>query len=191
MIDLIDSALKDLKTRKQSEFIDHEKLVMATFSIALPKQSKTLNTNLIKKIFSIDEELNLILVGHLYLEKLLNGILTENLKGFEILDKRGVLNSFYKKIMFLKSEQITPNQILDDLLIFNQLRNMYAHELNYNIADFDIFKLSFLKKYASSFQIKRRSNKRILNRILVRHSIFHLLLKLTSTHSYLHLIDEK
>ncbi len=53
MIDLIDSAFKDLKTRKQSEFIDHEKLVMATFSIALPKQSKALNTNLIKNIFRL------------------------------------------------------------------------------------------------------------------------------------------
>ncbi len=191
MINLIDTAVDTLKVLKQSELLNHEKRLMDIFSFILPNKSKALSTNFYKKIFSIENELNLVLVSHLYLERVLNEILHKNLNGFETLERKGILNSFYKKIVFLRSERITPDSILNDLLIFNQLRNRYAHELNYNLAEFDIFQFSFLKKHSKSFDIKRKSSKRTLNRILVRHSVFHLIVQLTSNHRYLHLIDEE
>ena len=92
MIKLIPSIINDLQNRKQSEYIYHEENVMAVFTFLMPKNSIELNKNLIKKIFNIDEEINLVLISHLYLERLLNEIIFENISD----DNNEKINSFYK-----------------------------------------------------------------------------------------------
>lgn len=191
MKDFITIVIEDLKSKKQKEFGIHEKTVKSLIAAIQPKQSKISGTNLVKRIYGYDDELNIVLVGHLYLERYLNEILNVNIANFEELVKKGKYNSFHKKATYIITKNISEKQLINDILIFNRLRNKFAHKLNYNIIDFDIFQFSFLNKYSTEFAIKNKNTKRELNRILLRHSIYHLFRSLTKAHRFLHLIDEE
>ncbi|MEY8847313.1 hypothetical protein AB9K26_00735 [Psychroserpens sp. XS_ASV72] len=187
---VLNIAIEDLGLKKQKDYAEFEKLLISIIDSISPKKSISLGSNLTKKIFEYDNELNIVLVGHLYLEKYLNEILDKNLKSFETLEKRGILNSFYKKVTYLKAEKITPNELLDNITVYNKMRNKFAHHLNYDISEFNVFEFSYLKKYESDFNVKRKKEKRILHRILVRLITYHIMVMLTRNHSYLHLLNE-
>ncbi len=184
-------SMEDLRLRKPKDYEAFEKILISIVGISSPNKTISLGKNLTKKIFEYDNELNIVLVGHLYLEKYLNDILGKNLKGFETLEKKGILNSFYKKVTYLQAEKITPSDLLDNIITYNKLRNKFAHKLNYDIIEFDIFEFGYLKRYQSEFKVKRKKEKRILYRIFIRLITYHIMVMLTRSHNYLFLLDEE
>ncbi len=116
------NALKDISIKEYSTLETN----LLTIAGLLPKKSKSLSMNFLKKIFSTNDNIILILLGHLYIERLLNEII---IKVDSLAQSRGndKLNTFYKKIIFLKKEKIIEDNIADDIIIMNVLRNCFAH----------------------------------------------------------------
>ncbi len=184
----IDSLLNNLTLCKKSDYIKLEKTIMNLADEFFPKNSKSLGQNLSKKALTASNDLDLILVGHLYIERLLNDLLDHVLKGFKSLEKT-IFSSFYKKAIYVKYEKLVSVKSVDDILVFNQLRNKFAHNLNYDLADFDVFKFSYAKPYADKIKPKRKNDKRVCNRLIIRASLLYFLFNLTKENEVLFLSD--
>lgn len=187
----LESTLQLLCKSKITEYEKIEDSVIGFSYLVLPKSTKSLSLNFIKRTYQIKDELSLILIGHLYIERFLDEILNNKLENYIILEKAGVLNSFYKKVMFLKSERFISDVIADDILIVNQIRNKYAHQLNYNLNEFDFYKFSFMKKYKGKFKVKSKRNIRILYRVILRLLFFSLIDSLSNRYKFLFLLNDK
>lgn len=151
----------------------------------LPKKSKSLVMNLIKDIFKIEEPRLLVLKVHLYMEIIVNEILKKNLKQPEILDNY----SFYQKVNILKAIGIFNNSLSDDLLYLNKLRNHFAHDLRYDVAELDLSQFSDMKTVYSLINYKRRAEKRSLNIFLIQFEIILLLFKMIEKFKVIHFLD--
>jgi len=134
--------------------------------------------------------LNIVIVIHLYFERLLNEILDKELENFSNLQKEGLFNSFYKKIIFLKSQCLINNDIAYDLIVFNKLRNKFAHKLNYELCEFDFFEFNCFKNYKDQLIVKRKADRNIFYRILIKYFFIWIEYQLHQQHSVLHFIDE-
>ncbi len=181
------NALKDISIKEYSTLETN----LLTIAGLLPKKSKSLSMNFLKKIFSTNDNIILILLGHLYIERLLNEII---IKVDSLAQSRGndKLNTFYKKIIFLKKEKIIEDNIADDIIIMNVLRNCFAHELNYQLLNFDPWILSKLKKYQrEDVEPKNKKNKEVFIRIILKMYFFNILKHLSSEFRFLHLIKEQ
>ncbi len=179
------------KATNKREYPNIEKTLLTVIEF-LPKKSKNLSTNFFRKIFSTSENITLILLGHLYIERLLNEIITIKYSILNTDDKNIKFNSFYKKIAFLKKEGVLEVNVADDIITINELRNCFAHELNYQLSSFDLWKLSELKKYRREvFEPKNRKLKEIFTRLILKIYFFNLMRNLSSEFRFLHLINEQ
>ncbi|OKL40790.1 hypothetical protein A3841_13145 [Pontibacter flavimaris] len=156
-----------------------------------PRSSVKLGTNFIKKVTTSTDNITFILLGHLYIERLLNEIL---LKEFDIHDiKKGnkSLNTFYKKVVFLKKTKTIDEELINDILLINSLRNAFAHELNYKLSNFNIWKLSALKNVErNDFEPNSKAAKDIFTRLIIKVYFFKILRDLTEKFRFLSLLNE-
>lgn len=183
------SLLNNLALCKKSDYLELEKKIMRLADEFFPQKSTSLGKNLSKNALTSESELDLILTGHLYLERLINDILDDILNDFKSLEKSGILNSFHKKACYLKLEKIVSSDLIDDIIIFNKLRNKFAHNLNYDLVDFDVFQFSFSKDFSDKITPKRKDYKRAATRIIIRSSLLYFLFNLTKEHNILFLSD--
>ncbi len=185
----ITPVFESLKKLKLKELHKTETSLEKLFEVLLPKKSKILSRIIEKKIFSSYDSMNIVLVAHLFIERLLNEILDKKLIDFTLLHQNGFFNTFYKKILFLKTQGLI-NEIADDILLFNNLRNKFAHKLNYDIYDFDFNSFIIIKKTRSERIIKFKRYKNMYYRILVKLIFFSIELELYNQYDFLYLIDE-
>ena len=151
----------------------------------LPKKTRVLTTNILKDIYRINDPRLLILIMHLYMENVVNGIIRENLKTPDkILDYR-----FYQKVQILQTSGIIENKISEDLLILNQLRNKYAHNLYFDAASIDVSKFSDMADVYSLKNYKRKSEKRLLNLFLLKLEMMFLITGISEKHRSVYLMN--
>lgn len=79
-----------------------------------------------------EEELGLIIKGHLLIEFLLNQIIEQKLKNTKEIFKDSRTNSFSAKLKIIYSLGILPKYLYSNITNINKLRNQYAHNLNVN-----------------------------------------------------------
>ncbi len=152
----------------------------------LPKKSKALVTNFFKVVFSIDDPLHLVIRSHLYTEVMLNAVIRKNFKNPEkIIDF-----SYSQKIKILYALGKLDNQLSADLSQLNQLRNKFAHNLKYDIAEFDFSKFSDLNGIYTLKDYNRKSAKKSLNLLLFKYESLFILEKMTNHFREIYLIDE-
>ncbi len=156
-----------------------------------PKKSKMLSTNFIKKMFLTNDNITLILLGHLYIERLLNEIITINFNYSTTNNKNSKINTFYKKIAYLKNKGVIAKNVADDIIIINELRNCFAHKLNYQLSNFDLWRLSELKKYSRECHVpKNKKLKEVYNRVILKIYFFNLIINLPKEFRYLYLLND-
>lgn len=90
-----------------------------------------ISCDLINKLNCLQDEISSIATCHIYIEQLINVIIS---KEFKIPDSICKLR-FSQKIDLIYGLEIINEKILHDLKKFNKLRNKYAHEFNYSFGD--------------------------------------------------------
>ena len=118
----------------------------------LPKKTKIMQTALLKDIVEIKDLRLLILVSHLYFENFIDEIIGKRLDATSrILDF-----SFHIKLEILHASKIIDDSFYTELRFVNILRNNYAHNLYFDVLDYNFNKSSAIKslkvlnKYSSN-----------------------------------------
>lgn len=86
-----------------------------------------------------EDELGLIIKGHLLIEYALNQLIQLNVKNPNVFFKDNRLNAFSTKLNLIDSLGLLPRFIIQNISTINKIRNHYAHNLNVST-----LKLTFL-----------------------------------------------
>lgn len=165
------SVLEILSNHKQKDsFVEVEDKIISYKESFFKKDPKSLNTVIVKKIFTEKDSLSLILKGHLYIEVLLNDIIETDTRCqhktlkrmYELLD-----STFYNKIAFLREQDLLEDILYSDIDALNRYRNKFAHNFEFNICSLTIFDDFSLFK---EIQVKQK-RKKIENEALFRYAI--------------------
>jgi hypothetical protein len=152
-----------------------------TFS---PRNSKALTTNLVKDINSVNEPRLLVLTGHLYFDYILEKMLDRETNNLTPRQKE----SFYAKLEFLNDRGRFDSQTYQCLTAINKLRNSFAHDIFYDLAEWKPTVIPYVQRYYLRAP-KRKSLLRAFNIILLRLSFFAMLDMLTQQNRWLYLED--
>lgn len=174
--------LKDFKDlcEKQIEFSER----------VLPKRTKVLGTQFIKDFRLERDERLLIIKSHLYLELFINEILNNEVKNFQQLEKLGIINTFYKKVKYLESQELIEAKESNTLLVINSIRNKFAHNIYYSLKQFDLLDFDFIKQEHSYLGTLRVGTyKHNVNKQIIKDILLWLIVRLNKRYRYLHLID--
>lgn len=102
---------------------------------------------LIMRIRRHDNEISIILKGHLLSEYLINLIIKEKIKGAKIND----FVPYSKKLKLIEASGLLPKEILRNLRLLNSFRNKLTHNLDVTI---DEKEMLFFKENESIICIK-------------------------------------
>lgn len=105
----------------------------------MDKMNKTIDEKFFEEIEYRNDNLYLILRGHLYLEAELLKLLETNIPNHKILELSKM--TFYNKVILVTALNIIDEKSMEALLELNTIRNKYAHNLNYKIKKEEIRKL--------------------------------------------------
>ena len=164
---------------------DLKKILGSNLTSLFPEKSKVLSTNYFKDLFAIEDTRTLILIIHLYLEHIINAIIKEKFVNYkEILDFR-----FYQKVKILRAADIITDNISNDILYINSIRNKFAHNLNYDASLIDISKFSKLAQINKMKKYIMKSYQRIYNHFMLIIYCEYLLMKLSEDFPLIHLLN--
>lgn len=142
-------------------------LLTHSYTELLPRSSKALLTNLFKDILSVKEPRLLVLTGHLYFDYILDRMVDKENHSLSSKQRE----SFYAKLEFLNKCSKFDCHTYSCLYSINRLRNNFAHNIFFDIVDWDATTIP----YTSDYQLripKRRDLLRAFNIIVVRLTFF-------------------
>lgn len=163
---------------------DYPKLRDTLTIVNMPKNSKSLGNNLLKEIFSINESRLLVITGHLYFDYILEKMLDQEPNNFTVRQRE----SFHAKLEFLASRGKFDANTYQCLQAINRLRNMFAHNIFFDIVDWD----PKLVPYTEQFNLKipkRKHFLRAFNIVLLRMTFFAVYFILVDQNTWLYLED--
>lgn len=138
-----------------------------------------LGSELLRQIYILKEPLSIVITGHLFIESFINHIIETKFKlSHLILENRDF--TFNLKIEILKSKNYLDDKIYFDIKLLNQLRNKFAHNLLYNIADFDMSKFYYFDQVYTLIPLQTKKAKNALNIYLLRNGLKEIMFNLTS-----------
>lgn len=181
--DLIFKDACQINVKQLKNMLDSDSL----FGLAslMPKKSIALSTNYFKDISTTKDTRTLILIIHLYLENVINAIIkekfvnSEEIKGF----------TFYQKIKILKATDIIANNISNDILYINSIRNKFAHNLNYDASLIDFLNFSKLAQINKMKKYKMKIYQIKYNHFMLVIYSMYLLMKLSEEFPLIHLLN--
>jgi hypothetical protein len=135
----------------------------------LPRHSKSLTTNLIKDLFSLEDPLLLVLTVHLYFDRIV--ALACRHAG---LSRRVQTSTFANRLDKLQQLGPLPSSLALSLRALNRLRNAFAHNLLFDLADWDPRSFTFVGT-AYKREPKRRASRRQKHLLIFRIAAFDLL----------------
>ncbi len=183
VVRLIIESRNELSKKKTIEFID-KGVWHDVANLALPKQSKQFSTNLTKIIFSKESTRERVILAHLFFEGMMEEIIKEKIpKPEKILE-----DSFVRKLDLLYSLGYISEINFTCLKLINNIRNNFAHNLKYNVVEFDIKKFPFLKKL-KILDFKRIKEKERYYDFLISFCLWWSMISLESEHSCISLMD--
>jgi len=116
------------------------------------------------------DPLSLIVRTHILVENFLNGILEHYQLNESSL-------TFNKKLNLLKKGKIINEHLYSDIAVLNNLRNSYAHNYYYDLADFAVTRFSYAQNFYDGLKCRRKVTKAILNLKTIQFQIIVLLLE--------------
>ena len=181
--DVIFEGLNQINAKQLKQMLDSGGLF--DFASFYPEKSKVLSTNYFKDIFTTKDTRTLILIIHLYLEHIISAIIKEKFVNYEeIIDFR-----FFQKVKILRATDIITDNISNDILYINSIRNKFAHNLNYDASFIDILKFSKLAQINKMKKYKMKSYQRRYNHIMLVFYCSYLLMKLSKDFPLIHLLN--
>ncbi len=182
-IQYILSAFEKLPKRAMLKVLK-EKYIEKIEEILLPKNTIIFSTMFSKKIFSTESTRELIITSHLFLENMIEEIIKK-----EIPKPKNIIKySYYNKLIVLHSLSLISDELFKDMKLINEIRNKYAHNLKYSIAEFDIKKFSYLKNF-KILDFKRKKDIEKYNHILLSLCIEWTHEKLSKNHECIYLMN--
>lgn len=125
-------------------------------------KKKPLGSELLRKIYLEEDPLALVLKAHLIIEIVLDEIIRKKFRYGNVLLKRKDV-SFSLKKDILRSKNYLDLNLHSDIRLLNDLRNKYAHDYFYDIADFDMSKFYYCDRLYDGVPTKRAKTKRLIN----------------------------
>jgi hypothetical protein len=156
---------------------------MSALLSVLPRKSKSLSSNLAKSIFGIDDPLLLVATVHLYFDHILHLAC-----GHFRLSQRMRDATFATRLGEFERSGKLPHKLASSLRALNALRNAFAHELFYDLADWNPRTFAFIDQ-AYRREPRHRSARRRKHLLLFRVAALELTVELHRNWRWLHLID--
>jgi hypothetical protein len=139
--------------------------------------------NLIKTLNDESNVISLVLKSHLYIENLLDYIIKKKIKKHELILDNSF--SFYQKLKIMMSKNYLTDKLFRTIKLLNTIRNKYAHNLKYNIANFDFSQFPYCEDIYLSLKTKNIGVKKEAHIFVLKHIIYNLLIDLTEKHPYI------
>lgn len=115
-----------------------------------------LGSEMLRRIYLDKDPIGLVLRVHLIFDSFL-----------DIMLSKSKLNSkklkFKQKLDLLKARRRIRSELHTNLIEFNKLRNKYAHNLYYDLADYDINNFTVCSNFYSHLSIKSNKTRAVLN----------------------------
>lgn len=143
-----------------------------------------LGSHLIRALFEIHSEQQLVLTTHLYFELLINAILEKKLAEPSLVVSSGRF-SYSHKIAIARSIGQIDLPIYNDLRMLGTLRNRYAHDLDYSMSEFDFTKFTLFEKVYQYSDWDHLEGYQLINPFLFRYMAYHLLGRIGFKHKFL------
>ena len=126
------------------------------------------------EIYSQRDIRNLVILSQLYLEYICDKIIKKRFRYPEKIFNSNL--SFYQKLNVLRAEGYLSEDVYNDLDLINRLRNKYAHELFYDITNFDFSKFSFFEDLYGMVNPKEKDIKIMMYRYVLK-LVLHLIIE--------------
>ncbi len=181
------SVFKDSLENENDKWIKEYKLdnYILFLKQFLPNKTKIMGRAFLKDVIEIEDHRLLILISHLYFENFIEEIIKNRLN----YSSRTLNLSFYQKLEFLYTSEIIDDFYYSELRFINNLRNSYAHNLCFDVLDYDFNKspelksLKILKKYRS-----KRAKRKLYN-FIIRIYLTYILFALSHDFREIYLLD--
>jgi len=169
---------------KNATLLELPSLVKTQAQDFLPKQSKSLITNLIKDVLAVSEPRLLVITGHLYFDYILGRIVQE--ESIELSKKE--FESFSHKLNAIYKEGRLDADFLESLQAINKLRNKFSHDIFFDICYWDPCCIPYVGKH--NLRVPRRKHLlRAFNILVIRLTFFTLALEMPTQKRWLFLED--
>lgn len=152
-------------------------LLQTSIAQFLPHKSIRVMTNAIKDIFMTNEPRLLVLLGHLYLDYALEKVLIY--QGVQL--NRQQMESFFRKVESLKKLNLFHPEVINGLEVINKLRNQFAHNIFFNLTDWDPNTMPYVVKH--KLKPPKAKHFRMVFILLILKFSFLTLLETLSWHS--------
>ena len=93
--------------------------------------------------------------------------------------------TFSMKLDILRANNYLDENRYNDIKHINRLRNKFAHNLYYDLSNFDVSVFSYCEDYPKYVKPKTKKAKIYANMYIIKHVFFYLLKKLMSRYSFI------
>jgi hypothetical protein len=181
VINWTDSIFSQMTGWKASYYKEYLKVDKSIFA---RKKSKMFTSNLIQNVLTINDPMKLVIIGHLYFDYLFGRALEES--GVNIKERR--YQSFRAKIEKLNSLGHLDNSSYVFFTEINKLRNLFAHNIFFDITKWDPSKLPQIEKYQLSVP-KRKDLLRAFSIVIIQTCYFTLCIEFSDNNHWVGLED--
>ena len=148
----------------------------------LPRTSSALTTNVVKDVMAIDEPRLLVITGHLYLDYILHRLLV--VQGGRPSNQ--MQESFSRRLKKVEDRGWLRTDHIYTMREINRLRNRFAHDIFYDLADWDPASIPYFARRTWRRPV-RRHLLAAFNKNIFRLAIFSLLVEVSHQHQWLYL----
>jgi hypothetical protein len=191
---MLEMTIPKLDTRMETALAEFERVpfrqlenclrAMAQLGDDWPKKSKSLTTNLRKELFSSLEPRTAVLTVHLYFDHILSLALRRGGVSRARLDRV----SFFERLRRIEVQGLFGPALVLQLRTLNHLRNQFAHNLFFDMADWDPFSFSWVRAICKRIPSARKY-RRLKNLIIFKIAMMKLYQELHQEQRWLYLED--
>lgn len=147
-----------------------------------------LGSHFLGLVHTEEDPLVLALKSHLFVEAFIDDIIKSKFRYPKaILGNRDF--TFSMKVSVLYSRNYLSEDLYKDILLLNNLRNKYAHNLSFNIAEFDVSRFKYCDTLAN-LETRNNEIRELVNIKVFRWVAFCLLMRLTEKFPFLENISK-
>lgn len=156
-------------------------LLKFSYTRMMTKRSKIFINNLLKDVFATTEPRLLVISGHLYFDYILLRMLDRE---HHTLNKRQV-ESFHAKLEFLYKVGRFDSDTYNCLIAVNRLRNSFAHNIFYDLSNWDARSIPYVQRYDLS-PPRRKHLLQVFNILVLRLSFMVEIMVLSDQNKWLY-----
>ncbi|MDH4230694.1 MAG: hypothetical protein OEW04_01540 [Nitrospirota bacterium] len=145
---------------------------------------KPLGSDMLRMLNREKEPLNIILNAHLFIENFLDVIIQRKFKHSQLLLQNSAF-TFSMKVDVLRAKNYLDDKLYNDIKLLNRLRNKYAHDLYYDLDDFEIAALSYCEDFTKHVKPPTKAARVAAKIYMLKVVLYYLLLRLTNRYPFI------